>query len=90
MSCLSSTRRTELLARLAKREASLAIVEGTYDELLASGIASYRFDSTEGEQQAARRKLSDVKEQIDSLTSEIDAIRRKLSGQGIVNMGLRR
>ena len=90
MTCLSSSRRTQLLARLAKREASLVIVEATYDELLASGIESYRFDSTEGEQQTKRRNLNEVKGQLDSLQSEIDSIQRQLSGQGVVNMNLRR
>lgn len=90
MTCLSSSRRTRLTARLAKREASLAIVEATYDELLANGIELYRFDSTEGEQQAKRRKLPEVKGQIDSLTAEIDSIRRTLNGTGVVNMNLRR
>ena len=90
MSCLSSTRRAELLARLAKREASLAIVEATYDELLATSVESYRFDSTEGEQQTKRRGLAGVKDQLDGLQSEIDSLRRKLGGSGIVNMNLRR
>ena len=90
MSCLTSSRRTVLLARLAKRQTSLAIVEATYDELLESGVESYRFDSTEGEQQTKRRKLSDVKEQLDSLTAEIDAITRQLNNKGVVNMNLRR
>ena len=90
MTCTSSSRRTLLTARLAKREASLAIVEATYDELLANGIELYRFDSTEGEQQTKRRKLQEVKDQIDSLTAEIDSIRRTLNGTGVVNMNLRR
>lgn len=90
MSCLSSSRRSILTARLAKREASLVIVEATYDELLANEVESYRFDSTEGEQQTKRRRLQEVKDQIDSLISEIDRIRRKLNGAGISNMNLRR
>lgn len=90
MPCLSSTRRSELLAILARREASLAIAEQTYDELLAQSIESYRFDSTEGSQQTKRRKLSELKDQIDSIQSEIDSINRKLRGQGITNMNLRR
>ena len=90
MTCTSSSRRTRLTARLAKREASLAIVEATYDGLLASGVELYRFDSTEGEQQTKRRKLSEVKDQIDSLTAEIDSIQRTLNGTGVVNMNLRR
>ena len=90
MACINSTTRTRLLARLAKREASLVIVEVTYDEALAVNLEMYRFDSTEGEQTSKRRKLQDLKDQVDSLQAEIDNIRRRLSGQGIVNMNLRR
>lgn len=90
MACLTSNRRAQLKARLAKREASLVIVEATYDKLLASGVESYRFDSTEGEQQTKRRNLSEVKAQMDSLQAEVDNLRKALAGQGIVNMNLRR
>lgn len=90
MSCINSTTRTRLLARLTKRETSLILAETSYDELLANNVESYRFDSTEGEQQTKRRKLQDIKEQVDSLQAEIDNIRRRLDGKGIVNMNLRR
>jgi len=79
-----------LLDRLAKREASLVIAEASYDELLANNVEMYRFDSTEGEQTTRRRKLQDIKNQVDSLQAEIDNIRRRLNGKGIVNMNLRR
>lgn len=84
------TRRQQLVDRLARREASLALAEATYNDLLNTGVESYRFDSTEGEQQAKRRKLNEVKRQIDELTSEIDSLQRKLNGGGLVNLGLRR
>ena len=90
MTCINSTTRTRLLARLTKREASLVLAEASYDELLANNVESYRFDSSEGEQQTKRRKLQDIKEQVDSLQAEIDNIRRRLDGKGIVNMNLRR
>lgn len=90
MPCLSRSRRTTLQMRLAKREASLVIVETTYDELLASGVEEYKFDSTEGRQETRRRKLDDVRKQIDALTAEIDSITRKLAGNGLVNLNLRR
>lgn len=90
MPCLSRSRRTTLQQRLARREASLVIVENTYDKLLATGVEEYKFDSTEGRQETRRRELGDVKKQIDSLTAEIDSITRKLAGNGIVNLNLRR
>lgn len=79
-----------MLARLAKREASLVIAEASYDELLASNVEMYRFDSTEGEQTTKRRKIQEMRDQIQSLESEIDNIRRRLNGTGIVNMNMRR
>ena len=90
MPCLTSTRRAALLVRLAKREASLAIADAAYDELLANTIEAYRFDSTEGEPQTKRRKVADAKKQVDELESEIDSIRRRLNGTGVINMNLRR
>ena len=84
------TRRQQLVDRLARREASLALAEATYNDLLNTGVESYRFNSTEGEQQAKRRKLNEIKRQIDELTSEIDSLQRKLNGGGLVNLGLRR
>jgi uncharacterized protein YceH (UPF0502 family) len=90
MTCINSSTRTRLLARLAKREASLIIAEAAYDELLANNVEMYRLDTTEGEQTTKRRKVADLKSQIDALESEIDNIRRRLSGTGIVNMNLRR
>ena len=79
-----------MLARLAKREASLVIAEASYDELLASNVEMYRFDSTEGEQTTKRRKIQEMRDQIQILESEIDNIRRRLNGTGIVNMNMRR
>lgn len=90
MPCLTAARRSELTARLAKRRASLVLAEATYDELIATPVTSYRFDSTEGEQQTNRQKPGDVKKQIDALEAEIDSITRKLNGGGLVSMRLRR
>jgi len=86
---MSSTK-TELKAKLAKKKASLIIAETTYDELLAGGNESYRFDSSEGSQSTKKRKLQEVKDQIDSLESEIEGICRRLNGSGLTRVSLKR
>jgi len=90
MSCLSSSRITQLKARLTKKLAQLAAANLLYDELLTSSTESYRFDSGEGSQQEKSRKLSDVQGQISILESKIDRLQTKLVGKGIVNMNMRR
>ena len=90
MTCLTPERKAQLKARLTKKIAQLAAANLLYDELLTDPTESYRFDSGEGSQQAKRKKLSTVQDQISILESEIDRLQTKLSGKGIVNMNLRR
>lgn len=85
-----SISKTELKARLAKKKAQLEKLEATYDELIQDGTESYKFDSGEGSQQAKKRKLSEIKDQIDELEAEIDNIYRRLSKTGLTNVTLRR
>jgi len=74
---------TELTARRAKRVASLAIAEAAYDTALAQRSESYNFNSGEGSQAATRRKLKELKDQVDLLTAEIELIDRRLYGRGV-------
>ena len=90
MPCLSSSRITQLKARLTTKLTQLTAANSLYDELLTSSTESYRFDSGEGSQQEKSRKLSEVQDQISTLESEIDRLQAKLSGKGIVNMNMRR
>lgn len=82
--------KSDLQAKLAKKEASLAIAEATYDKLLADPKESYRFDSGEGSQSSKNRKLSDVKKQIDDLEAEIEQIKRRLNHKGLTSIRLNR
>ena len=90
MPVLNTTRRARLIARLQTKKAQLAIANETYSELLAQPIENYKFDSGEGRQEATRRKLEALKDQIDSLEAEIDQIHNQLEGAGVVNLNLRR
>jgi hypothetical protein len=84
------TTRERLEAKLAKKESLLDIAYTTYEELLSSANESYRFDSGQGSQRTNKRKISELKDQIDSLESEIDGIIRRLCGRGLTKIVLRR
>lgn len=90
MSCYSSTRRAYILALIEQKETQLDKANATYSALLEKDHESYKFDSGEGSQQVKRVKLSDLKEQIDSLESQIDRLYRRLECSGLVNFNLRR
>jgi uncharacterized protein involved in exopolysaccharide biosynthesis len=73
-----------LEARLAARQAQLAIAEATYTSLLAKVNKSYTFASGEGSQSTTKQSLAELKAQIDALASEIDQIECRLYGGGVV------
>jgi uncharacterized coiled-coil DUF342 family protein len=89
MSCLSSSRRATLIARIEKKEAQLASLETAYDALIHE-IDEYKFNSGEGNQQVKYKSLKQISDEITRLEAEIDSLWRKLNGRGIVNMNLRR
>lgn len=84
------SRTSELQARRAKRVASLAIAEATYDDLLAKQAKEYTFNGGEGSQSVKRQDLDIIKKQIDQLQSEIDDIDRRLQGAGVVGLSVQR
>lgn len=90
MACLSSSRRAQLNARLTQKNTQLTAANALYEQLLADPTASYRFDSGEGMQQTASKKLAEVSKQISKLETEVDRIQRQLGGGGIVNLNMRR
>ena len=90
MPCLTTAQRARILAQIAQKQIQLVIVNTTYTEALADASENYKFDSNEGAQSMKNRKLSDLKDQIDSLQGEIDQLYRRLTGRGLVSMRLRR
>jgi hypothetical protein len=89
MACISTARRTALLAELATLEALKTKYESALTEVSA-GVESYKFDSGEGSQQTKNRSLKEIRETLDWVNSRIEAINRRLNGTGIVNLNLRR
>jgi len=90
MGYLNSTERSTLIERRTEYETMLETVKATYTAELENPVEEYRFDSGEGSQRAKRRKLSELKEQIEWLEGEIDLINRRLKGSGIVTLNVRR
>jgi multidrug resistance efflux pump len=79
-----------LRAQLARVRAAIAALDATYLQLATSLADSYKFDSGEGSQSTNRKKLEDVRTQIDVLEAQEAHIINELYGMGVVNMRLRR
>lgn len=90
MSCLTTSRRAEILARISKLEAQLVIANDTLDSGLSTDIREYRFDSGEGSQRVEYKTFDEMTKIVDWLESRIDYLRRKLNGTGLLSMNLRR
>ena len=89
MTCLSSTRKATLTARLEKKRAQLVLAEAALDASIG-GPEAYKFDTNEGSQWLKDRSFAEITKLISLLEAQIDSITRKLNGTGLVNMNLRR
>lgn len=90
MAYLSPAQRTYLEAQITLKQAQLDKANATYEAMLENPLEDWRLDSNEGSQRSKRYKLTEYKDQIDSLQAEIDQLWRKLRGGGLVSMNLRR
>jgi hypothetical protein len=92
MSCfLTSARKTQLTADLARVNSQLTALYTAYSESITnSEVEEYGFNSNEGSQRTTRRKPKEIRQEIDVLESKRDQITKKLNNTGIVNMNLRR
>ena len=88
MAFISSALQTRLEARLAAKETRLAALYAADGPL--DGIKEYRIDTGEGSQRTEYFTPKELEQAIDILERQIDALYRKLSGKGLVNMNLRR
>ena len=91
MVCINKDYRERTEARLAKKEAQIALLETAYYSALESGnIKEYSFNSAEAWQRTKYHSLKEMQDAIDRLEKEIDALRRNYNGQGVINLKLRR
>lgn len=90
MSCLHPSQVARIKAQIKIKEEQLEKANALYSKLLENPNSSYRFESGEGAQQAASRKLEDVQKTIDSLESQLTRLYNQLSGRGLTRTTLRR
>ena len=91
MPCLPAARRTQLLARYNQITQQLVALNAAYDAAVQnSEVKEYRFDSGEGSQRTERRSPQELWDLIEEMEAAQDRIYRKLYGQALVNMNLRR
>ncbi len=91
MPCLPSWLRTKYEADLTRVQADIAKIEVTINSALENGeVEEYRFDSTEGRQNARRRSVKELIDVLDGLENKEARILRKLNGTSLVNLNLRR
>ena len=75
--------RIETIKRIQYKTAQRDAAVAALDELLKDGpVESYSFGDGNGSQNARRRKISDYKDLISELESEIDGLERSLQGGG--------
>jgi hypothetical protein len=93
MACnnLSSTRETQIQAKITQLESTLEKAYAAYDGALdAGGVESFKFDSGEASQWAKYANHEQLRKNIEWLESRIDSLTRKLNGRSNVILGLRR
>ena len=91
MGCLTSTRRAEITAIIAKLDAQILRLETSFDTQLDNiGIDEFRFDSGDGSQKTKYRDPMKTQELLTFLYSRRNRYQGMLDGNGIVSIGLRR
>lgn len=90
MGCVSSTYRTKLTERLAKKEEQLEAVQTAIDDLIPNNIEEYSLNTGDMMQRVRRRKLDELKKLAEALEAQIDSLTRRLACGGLVNFNLRR
>lgn len=88
MSVINSDLKALLEARLVAKTARLAKLYAAEDA--GDGIKEYRLDTGVGNQRTEYFTPKEMGDEIDRLERQIDSINRKLRGQGIINIVLRR
>lgn len=84
--------RQKLIERIRIKQAQLDKANEVLEAALEMGgeTQSYTFNSGEGQQSATKRPLKEIYDLIERLEAEISNLYRKLNGNGLVNLNLRR
>ena len=93
MSYLDPTTRGLIQARITRKQTQLNLAYDAQDAALdpeRAPVASYKFNSGEGDQYASHRKPEEIQKVITQLENQIQRDIGRLTGTGIVNMNLRR
>ena len=90
MSCLSTSTKADIQAKIVRLQAQLEIVNNTLDGALEGDVLEYRFDSGEGSQRTEYRTFSDLTKTVDWIESRINYYTNRLNGAGLSNLNLRR
>ena len=89
MSCIPSSVRTVLEARLVTLTARYTLLSATIDKAIESGhLSGIEWDSGEGKQKSSFRNLNEIRRYEKELENEISRIEDRLAGKGLVNMRL--
>ena len=91
MACLPSWLRAKYKADLVRVQAQIANLETAIEDAYTNAeVEDYSFDSGEGKQRTKRRSIKELNQVLESLEKTEMRIMRKLYGQSLVNMNLRR
>lgn len=80
----------ELDAIIEGIESALETVRASYLTAITGDQKSYKVDTPGGAQQVVRRKMSEYRDEIRSLESELEHYKRRRSGRGNPSVNLRR
>jgi hypothetical protein len=80
----------ELDAKIEEIETALEATNTAYLAALTGDYKSYKVDSPGGSQQVNRRKLSEYRDEMRALESQLEYYKRRRSGRGNPGLNLRR
>jgi hypothetical protein len=90
MSCSRTTRGQRLQDQLTELIALRDVVYATYLKALENPNKKYRLDTGEGSQMTETRSLNELRDQLERLDANIDLLQRRLCGQGLASIAVRR